>query len=93
MVYSLTPPPKTAVIDKTADFVARNGPAFEHKILMNEKTNPMFSFLTPTDALHNYYKQRIQELKGILSGSLPEVSAQMIDFPQPSLKQFCDEIT
>lgn len=57
-----------AVIDKTADFVARNGPAFEHKILSNEKQSATFSFLLPTDPFHAYYKRRIQELKGLLPG-------------------------
>jgi splicing factor 3A subunit 1 len=62
------PPEKRTVIDKTADFVARNGPAFEHKILSNEKQNPTFGFLRPTDPFHAYYKRRIQELKGLLPG-------------------------
>lgn len=62
------PPEKRTVIDKTADFVARNGPAFEHKILSNEKQSATFSFLLPTDPFHAYYKRRIQELKGLLPG-------------------------
>lgn len=63
------PPANRTVIDKTADFVVRNGPAFEHKILINERNNPMFNFLRAGDAFHPYYRRRLQELRALLSGN------------------------
>jgi splicing factor 3A subunit 1 len=63
-----------AIVDKTADYVVRNGPAFEHKILLNEKDNPMFSFLRATDPFHAYYKQKLAEFRGLLKGGVEEVA-------------------
>lgn len=50
-------------MDKTADFVARNGIKFEERIRENEKSNPKFSFLQPTDPYHAYYQHRIKEIQ------------------------------
>eukprot|EP00005_Dracoamoeba_jomungandri_P005637 CAMPEP_0174261986 /NCGR_PEP_ID=MMETSP0439-20130205/12706_1 /TAXON_ID=0 /ORGANISM="Stereomyxa ramosa, Strain Chinc5" /LENGTH=617 /DNA_ID=CAMNT_0015346611 /DNA_START=1 /DNA_END=1850 /DNA_ORIENTATION=+ len=70
------------IIDKTADFVARNGPAFEHKILINESQNPVFGFLKPMDPYHSYYKKRIEDIKGILPGAKPKAPAFPTTFPE-----------
>jgi hypothetical protein len=35
------------IVDKTATFVARNGPEFEQRIKQNEVNNPKFNFLNP----------------------------------------------
>ena len=46
-------------------FVARNGPAFEQKILSNnEKATTTFSFLLPSDPWHKYYLERVERAKG-----------------------------
>lgn len=55
----LPPPDIRAIVDKTAQFVARNGTEFEKRILANEKNNVKFNFLTPTDPYHAYYKVRV----------------------------------
>ena len=48
----VVPPPELAtIIDKTAQFVARNGPEFETRI-RNEQKNAKFSFLQPNDPFH-----------------------------------------
>ena len=40
------PPPEVRnIVDKTASFVARNGPEFELRIKQNEINNPKFNFL------------------------------------------------
>jgi len=62
---------KTDIIDKTAAFVARNGLQFEQKILKNEASNPIFSFLQPTDPDYAYYRSRIRELKGEKASTRP----------------------
>ena len=49
------------IVDKTASFVARNGPEFESRIRQNELNNPKFNFLNSTDPYHNYYKHKVKE--------------------------------
>ncbi|GFR52779.1 hypothetical protein Agub_g15394, partial [Astrephomene gubernaculifera] len=57
----LPPPDIRAIIDKTAQFVAKNGAEFEKRILSNEKNNVKFNFLVTTDPYHAYYKMRIKD--------------------------------
>jgi len=54
------PPDIRAVADKTALFVAKNGRAFETRILNSEKgKTPKFSFLHDSSPFHAYYEDRI----------------------------------
>ena len=58
------PPPEVRnIVDKTASFVARNGPEFETRIRQNEINNPKFNFLTPTDPYHAYYQHKVKEFQ------------------------------
>lgn len=58
------PPPEVRnIVDKTASFVARNGPEFENRIRQNEVNNSKFNFLNPTDAYHAYYQHKVKEFK------------------------------
>ncbi|XP_041356124.1 splicing factor 3A subunit 1-like [Gigantopelta aegis] len=58
------PPPEVRnIVDKTASFVARNGPEFENRIRQNEVNNTKFNFLTSTDAYHAYYQHKVKEFK------------------------------
>ena len=50
-----------AIVDKTADVVARIGPQFEDVIREKEKGNTKFAFMNPHDPYHNYYQHRIKE--------------------------------
>jgi splicing factor 3A subunit 1 len=54
----------TAVVDKTASFVAnsQNPPLFEDKIRENQRSDPKFSFLNPLDPYHAYYKHRLDKI-------------------------------
>ena len=52
-----------SIVDKTAQFVARNGQEFERKILGNEKDNVKFSFLKPSDPYHAYYRLRVKDFQ------------------------------
>lgn len=58
-------PPKDirAIIEKTAGYVARNGPVFEDRIREKEKHNPKFSFLSPNDAYSAFYLWRLNEVR------------------------------
>ncbi|XP_015364647.1 PREDICTED: splicing factor 3A subunit 1-like isoform X1 [Diuraphis noxia] len=58
------PPPEVRnIIDKTASFVARNGPEFESRIRQNELGNPKFNFLIQSDPYHAYYVHKVKDLK------------------------------
>ena len=49
-------------MDKTATFVARNGPDFEKKILQNEASNTKFAFLQADNQFNAYYKMKLEEM-------------------------------
>lgn len=56
------PPPEVRnIVDKTANFVARNGPEFEERIRANEANNVKFNFLNPNDPYHAYYQHKKRE--------------------------------
>lgn len=58
------PPPEVRnIVDKTASFVARNGPEFESRIRQNELGNPKFNFLTQGDPYHAYYVHKVKDLR------------------------------
>lgn len=58
------PPPELRnIVDKTAAFVARNGPEFEARIRQNEINNPKFNFLNSGDPYHAYYQHKVKESK------------------------------
>ena len=46
------------IIDKLANFVARNGPDFEHMTKMKQKGNPKFNFLFGGE-YYNYYSYKV----------------------------------
>lgn len=57
------PPPEVrSIVDKTATFVARNGPEFEEKIRQNEINNTKFNFLNSNDPYHAYYQHKVKEI-------------------------------
>jgi splicing factor 3A subunit 1 len=58
----IRPPPEIrAGADRTASYVAKNGRAFEARILTSAKgKTPKFAFLQPTSPFHAYYEDRIQ---------------------------------
>jgi splicing factor 3A subunit 1 len=57
-----------SIVDKTAEFVARNGEQFESKILASEKDNQKFGFLRPKDPYAAYYRFKIKEIRDAASG-------------------------
>ncbi|XP_001607186.2 splicing factor 3A subunit 1-like [Nasonia vitripennis] len=64
VVGIIYPPPEVRnIVDKTASFVARNGPEFESKIRSNELGNPKFNFLNGGDPYHSYYQHKVKEFK------------------------------
>lgn len=64
IVGIIYPPPEVRnIVDKTANFVARNGPEFESRIRQNELGNPKFNFLNFGDPYHAYYQHKVKEFK------------------------------
>jgi splicing factor 3A subunit 1 len=58
----IKPPPEIrAVADRTALYVAKNGRAFESRILNSEKgKTPKFAFLHSTSPFHGNYEDRVK---------------------------------
>ncbi len=58
----IIPPPEIrAVVDKTAQFVAKNGKSFEQKILNSEEgKTAKFNFMKAFDPYHAYYEFKIR---------------------------------
>lgn len=69
-----------SIVDKTAQFVAKNGPEFEKRILANEKNNVKFNFLNATDYYHAYYQHRVNEFKKQLAAP-QEGTARAVEAP------------
>lgn len=64
IVGIIYPPPEVRnIVDKTASFVARNGPEFEQRIKQNEAQNPKFTFLNPGDPYHAYYQHKVVDIR------------------------------
>lgn len=75
------------IVDKTASFVARNGPSFESKVKEAESNNSKFNFLNPHDPYHAYYLHKVKEFmegKAVMPG-LTEQQQQSI-VPTPSMQ-------
>ena len=51
------------IVDKTASFVARNGPEFEARIRQNELGNAKFNFLNGGDPYHAYYQFKVKDIR------------------------------
>jgi len=56
--YSAPPPDQSvaSLIEKTAEFVAKNGDSFERVTREKQKGNEKFQFLTPDTPFHGFYK-------------------------------------
>ncbi|KAK7791192.1 hypothetical protein R5R35_005395 [Gryllus longicercus] len=64
IVGIIYPPPEVRnIVDKTASFVARNGPEFEARIRQNEIGNPKFNFLNFGDPYHSYYQHKVRDFR------------------------------
>ncbi|XP_053725582.1 splicing factor 3A subunit 1 [Synchiropus splendidus] len=85
IVGIIYPPPEVRnIVDKTASFVARNGPEFEARIRQNEINNPKFNFLNPNDPYHAYYRHKVNEFK---EGKAQEPSAAVPKVMQQTMQQ------
>ena len=78
---------KLDIVDKTASFVARNGPSFESKVKEAEANNSKFNFLNPHDPYHAYYLHKVKEFmegKAAMPGTTEQ--QQQTIAPTPSMQ-------
>uniref|UniRef100_A0A7N0RHY0 Splicing factor 3A subunit 1 n=1 Tax=Kalanchoe fedtschenkoi TaxID=63787 RepID=A0A7N0RHY0_KALFE len=66
------PPDIRSIVDKTSQFVAKNGPEFEKRIIANNAGNAKFNFLNPSDPYHAYYQHRLAEFRAQNLSSTPQ---------------------
>ncbi|MCL4130259.1 UNVERIFIED_CONTAM: hypothetical protein GTU68_044559, partial [Idotea baltica] len=86
VVGFIYPPPEVRnIVDKTANFVARNGPEFEARIRQNEQNNAKFNFLSVGDPYHAYYQHKVNDCRSGKAGD--KDSAQVGSQKQTSVSQ------
>eukprot|EP01039_Chlorochromonas_danica_P014062 gene14062-16359_t len=69
VVGVIIPPPEIrAVVDKTAQFVAKHGKSFEQKILnSSEGKTAKFNFMKELDPYHAYYEMKIRDIEDAIA--------------------------
>ncbi|XP_030483117.2 probable splicing factor 3A subunit 1 [Cannabis sativa] len=77
------PPDIRNIVDKTSQFVAKNGPEFEKRIIANNTGNAKFNFLIPSDPYHAYYQHRLSEFRAQNQSSSLQPSSQPADSTGP----------
>lgn len=73
------PPDIRNIVDKTAQFVAKNGPEFEKRIIANNANNAKFNFLTSSDPYHAYYQHRLSEFRLQNQSSAQQPPSEPVD--------------
>ncbi|CRK99453.1 CLUMA_CG012573, isoform B [Clunio marinus] len=62
------------IIDKLAEFVARNGPEFEQMTKIKQQNNAKFAFLQNGSEFNAYYQYRVMEERRNLIGTPPNLN-------------------
>ncbi len=74
------------IIDKLAQFVARNGPEFEQMTKDKQEDNPRFYFLFGGE-FFNYYKFRVSQEQALIRNNQELQQQQHLSVGQPFLNQ------
>ena len=77
------PPDIRTIVDKTSQFVAKNGPEFEKRIIANNTGNVKFNFLNSSDPYHAYYQHRLSEFRAQNQSSGQQPPPQPADSAVP----------
>lgn len=64
-----------SIIEKTAQFVAKNGPEFEQRVLLDKGADQKFAFLLPGNPYRPYYDAKVKEF---LTGEVNEATRPQI---------------
>ncbi|EWM22494.1 SWAP/Surp [Nannochloropsis gaditana] len=79
------PPDIRAVVDKTAQWVARNGKSFEQRILSSEEgKSSKFNFMKPGDPYNAYYEHRIRQFEEGKGEGPAEKKAKIAEVSPPA---------
>ncbi|KAI9107758.1 hypothetical protein K1719_021094 [Acacia pycnantha] len=73
------PPDIRTIVDKTSQFVAKNGLEFEKRIIANNAGNVKFNFLNSSDPYHAYYQHRLAEFRAQNQSSTQQSPLQPLD--------------
>ncbi|CAH2037681.1 unnamed protein product [Thlaspi arvense] len=57
------PPDIRTIVEKTAQFVSKNGLEFEKRIMASNANNAKFNFLTSSDPYHAFYQHKLTEYR------------------------------
>ena len=57
------PPDLQPVVDKTAEYVAKNGDKFEATVILKHISDTRFGFLNPWNQYNHYYKTKVAEYR------------------------------
>ena len=72
------------IVDKTAQFVAKNGPEFENRIIANNAGNVKFNFLNASSPYHAYYQHRLSEFRAQNQASIQQqLSSEPVESSAP----------
>ena len=74
------------VIEKTAQFVAKNGAEFESRVL-REQSATKFGFLLPNNPFHAFYKLKVREFTTGEAAPTPQVPQAIRDMQQKQQQQ------
>ncbi|KAJ6737017.1 SPLICEOSOME ASSOCIATED PROTEIN 114/SWAP SPLICING FACTOR-RELATED [Salix viminalis] len=77
------PPDIRSIVDKTSQFVAKNGPEFEKRIIANNANNAKFNFLNSSDPYHAYYQHRLAEFRAQNQAPGQQPTSQPADSAAP----------
>nr|GMC64792.1 probable splicing factor 3A subunit 1 [Ipomoea batatas]GMC71220.1 probable splicing factor 3A subunit 1 [Ipomoea batatas] len=77
------PPDIRSIVDKTAQFVVKNGPEFEKRIIQSNAGNAKFNFLSASDPYHAYYQHRLSEGRAQNQDSAQQQPSQPPDSDVP----------
>ncbi|CAM8892247.1 unnamed protein product [Rhodiola kirilowii] len=85
------PPDIRSIVDKTSQFVAKNGPEFEKRIIASNAGNAKFNFLNSSDPYHAYYQHRLAEFRAQNQASNQQgTEGEDSDMPDASTGQTAD---
>eukprot|EP00922_Rhytidocystis_sp_ex-Travisia-forbesii_P021715 GHVS01031794.1.p1 GENE.GHVS01031794.1~~GHVS01031794.1.p1 ORF type:complete len:579 (-),score=154.26 GHVS01031794.1:468-2204(-) len=75
------PVDQRSIIDKTAQFGAKNGPEFETRIMAEQQHGNRFSFLFPNNPYRAYYEMKVHEFitgtEGTTQPAVPQAILEM----------------
>ncbi|CAA3032272.1 probable splicing factor 3A subunit 1 [Olea europaea subsp. europaea] len=77
------PPDIRNIVDKTTQFVVKNGPEFEKRIIANNEGNAKFNFLRASDPYHAYYQHRLSEARAQNQISTQQQPLELADSSAP----------